>query len=172
MVVMNGFSNKNSIRMQTLFVVLILFTLSAGCQGSLLRFCRSPVLAASSLSIPPGEPVPGSWKGREVGVNYTIVRTQDRLDISGFIGFDQSMYYNFSQIRDFSMRIHFIDSQGAIIKTEGLLVAAYAYPDRQMEFSTVKNIPPGAEGIAFSYTGTAYSDGDDRVVASFFDGPC
>jgi hypothetical protein len=169
---MNGFSNKDPIKRQTLFVVLILFTLSAGCQGSLSRFCRGPVYVAGNLSIPPGEPVPGSWKGREAGVNFTMVRTQDRLDISGFIGFDQSMYYNFSQIRDFTLRIHFVDSQGAIIKTEGLLVAAYADPERRMEFSSVKNIPPGAVGIAFSYTGTAYSDGDDRVVTSFFDGPC
>ncbi|MEM5787024.1 MAG: hypothetical protein AAGU11_06870 [Syntrophobacteraceae bacterium] len=138
------------------FLVLGAFLLT-GCQST--SFYPAGVVA-------PEERIPlqaggetGTWKSRELSVEYTYVRGTGQTDIAGAVYFADSMKLNFTILHDFRLSAIFLDDEGRVLDTQGIATDRNGFDP--VPFRNRLAIPAGARSFAFSYQGTAIEGGGD-----------
>jgi hypothetical protein len=104
------------------------------------------------------------WKGDDLSVEYRYTHDQNVLDISGVVRFADVVTYNFDSVSNFHLSVFFADSQGKIVGNRGLITVARLWKTAGTEMDTIPFqtrivLPPGAETLAFGYSGFGTSSG-------------
>jgi hypothetical protein len=104
----------------------------------------------------------------ENGVKDTILETGDviitasltgageRVTLSGFLVFDQSVTYTFPVIMRFRLKMSFLDGDGRVIETRDItpVFSTFGMAPEKLHFRVSRVPPPGSKAIAFSYFGS------------------
>ena len=107
-----------------------------------------------------GGPHRGLWTGKHIEFNYTYSRTSDQVDISGDISFTKSSVYK--SARDFTLWMHFVDSEGKIVESIALLNTSSFGTGQKINKQNL-SLPAGTNSLTFSYRGESGSREDPYI---------
>ncbi len=157
---------------------LLLLTALVSCR-SIFKGYNGLIVPAENLIVLQNEgSIEGKWQTEDISVNYLYSKNVDHLKISGRIDFDDSLKYNFNRLNDFTLWVHFINSDNTIVGN--LLISPFTSLDMIEEISFEKNVelPSDTQAIVFSYSGHVseggsgqYGPGDGGVSWSFWTTP-
>ncbi len=158
--------------------MLLTVLLVAGCQSVGVNYTNKTVPQNKWIRIlMPGEQS-GKWSTNDVNLDYRYAGDGNTLRISGEVHYADPIRYNFAVIQYFHMDVIFIDPQGRVLGTEGLVSdtnnslepSGITFP---VTFDRLVRLPPNTVSIAFSYTGTARDSGrrGDFNITSFWEYP-
>jgi hypothetical protein len=88
----------------------------------------------------------GVWNTKDINLSYRYARSQGMLKISG----DCTIHKR--GLRYFQLQLFFLDAQGKVIESTGVLTATQGGP---RSFQAEKPVPQGTRSFAFGYTGEA-----------------
>lgn len=158
--------------MISLYLISGLFLL-AGCQTPGTLSSQPAAVAAK-----PGNPLveggnqSGTWKGRDVTVDYKYVRSGSQIELSGVASFSDSITLLYARLQDFQLRAVFTDEQGRIVETRPLVTSHGGFDP--VPFKTTLAIPGRTAALSFAYQGTAIESGGDEGGGGgnrFWEGP-
>lgn len=137
--------------------ILLLAVFLGGCQTISLQQTAGFVAADDQVvfSADQGE---GTWKGRDLEVQYNYSPKQQD-NFSGIVQLGTNIVYNFSTLRDFQLKVFFVDTSGNILGSQPVVTNRGNLDP--IPFRTRLIIPPNTTALAFSYQGTVLSSGKD-----------
>jgi hypothetical protein len=138
------------------FAVLALLVMGvflAGCQGSMLTAKGKPMDKSQQIMISKGGQQSGQYVSADLSVNYNYMQTADSLQISGIVQFDSSISGNYNTINNFELSLLLADTQGTVLKQQGLTSAYDNNPSTPINFSVTMSVPAQCESMAFAYEG-------------------
>jgi lipopolysaccharide assembly outer membrane protein LptD (OstA) len=146
-------------------IYLLLLTSLVSCRSVFKGYNGLTVPAENLIVLQTEGSSDGKWETEDISVNYLYTKNADQLKISGRIDFDDSLKYNFNHLYDFTLWVHFINSDNIIVGN--LIISPFTFFDQLEETSFEKNVtlPPDTQAIVFSYSGNASDDstgGHDR----------
>jgi len=147
--------------------------LLVGCQTPGTVSSQPPVVSAN-----PGNPLieggnqSGTWKGRDVTVDYKYVRNGGRVELSGVASFSDSITLLYARLQDFQLRAVIRDEQGRVVETRALATSHGGFDP--VPFKATLAVPGRTASLSFSYQGTAIESGGDEGGGGgnrFWEGP-
>jgi hypothetical protein len=153
-------------RSRLLVVICALFFICS-CQALLINPRGHMVQEDKRISIPDSGESTGVYKNEDLVLAYKMVRTADRLNISGRIQFTRRIAENFPLVRYFHLDAILVDTQGKAQYMAGLTSVSNYYSeyitpsDPPITFNTPITVSENTKSIAFSYTGKAYDPTED-----------
>lgn len=106
----------------------------------------------------------GTWIAEDMTIDYQYSLTADMLRLSGDIAVQQYMTEDFAVFRYLFVAVHFLDADNRIISPRQEVFYLLSKPVHgQLAFSKRLRLPPGAKGMAFSYTGWAHHQGGGAI---------
>lgn len=123
-----------------LCILFLLVSMSLGCRG----FIGSTVPRPSRISLLDQDTGRGVWQTEDLTLSYAYSRDRDLLRISG----EGTLYRR--GVRYFNLSLYFVDAEGTVIGSTGVLSAVGGGP---VSFQTEKTVPQGTRSFAFGYTG-------------------
>ncbi len=134
------------------FLILALLVISAGCQTVGYSELGRTVPAQDQVAILEQQQN-GSWRSRDLTVDFRYARNQGTMELSGTVYFDDHLVYNYNLLRDFHMNVLLLDGAGKVLGT-------YPVTTQRGDFSPIPfrsriAVPSSAVAVAFSYDGIA-----------------
>ncbi|MBW1694905.1 MAG: hypothetical protein JRJ41_12320 [Deltaproteobacteria bacterium] len=144
-----------------IYLSLFFMLFFTACNASLFSYLGATVDMENRIALLEGKSHKGSWKTRDLSVNYNYKMDANVLQLSGQIEFDNQIH-KFASLDHFSLWVYFLDEEGKVIGEKAIAVAGYRRMLKNISFDHNLQMPSNANGIAFGYDGTA-SDGGGSV---------
>jgi hypothetical protein len=159
------------IRCFSSIIVLCSFFLLNACQTTSLYSKTAVVSQEDRVAIPQGNET-GTWRGKDLSVNYRYSREAGQIDLSGTVNFEEHMTLGYVLLNDFRLSAIFTNEKGRIIETKGLATDRGSIGP--IPFRVRLSVPVSASAMSFSYQGTAIEGGNDGGgggISRFWQGP-
>ncbi len=140
------------------------FFFLAGCQTMPFSAQNGTVSSEDRVSISEGKQS-GSWRGKDLTVDYAGTRTGADLELNGTVRFAAHMLMGFSLLRDFHLSAILTDENGKVLETKG--ITADRGQIGPIPFRVRFSVPAGAASMAFTYSGVAVEGGGDDGGGGF-----
>jgi hypothetical protein len=142
-----------------LVAVLLAAVLTVGCQSVAMSYQKGIVPENKRIAIEDGNHT-AKWSTNEVNLDYGYSKNQGSMRLYGEVYYADPIRYNYSLVQYFHMDVIFVDSQGRVLGTAGLVTdssnpLAPSARTARVTFDRMLPVPPGTSSIAFSYTGAA-----------------
>lgn len=141
-------------------ILAVLLAVACGGYPALGLGAGGVVVPDQRIAIAPSGDTSGTWRGRDVTIDYRYSRDQGRLGIAGVLNFEDSIQYNYTLLQYFHADLIIADEGGNVLRTAPLLTAGQSGFGPE-QFSTQIVLPPQAAFFAFSYTGQVIDNDDD-----------
>lgn len=133
----------------------------AGCRILSLDYRAGRVPEQDRISIPENSEQADVWRTREAAVEYHYLRKGSDLRISGVMKLGEPITNNYSGIEYSHLDVILVDSEGNVLEMRGLMSSCWTHPEAPQPFDLRIILPPGADAMAFSYRGKAFSGGTE-----------
>ncbi len=144
--------------------IFSLFLFLSGCQTASLTSRAAPA-PEERVQIMQAQNS-GVWKGKDIWVDYKYSREDRTLMLSGVVNFGNHLVRGFEIMSDFRMRVIFIDENGRILGTSGLLADRGDFSP--ISFKKKLAIPASTASFVFDYDGNALEIGPDGASMAFW----
>jgi len=138
----------------------------AGCASVEIATTGRETLPEARITLSEAAEGGGMWEGRDLWVSFDWVRSGNALKLSGTVGFFKPVADGFAALSRFTLRVHFLDTDGRVISTSGVATAAYRKPITPLTFERNLTVPPETNAMAFSYSGRAIEGGGEGSPGS------
>lgn len=152
-------------RSASMKVIAVLWAtvLVIGCQTVEAGFQKGIVPENKRIAVEDGNHT-ARWSTNEVNLDYGYSKNQGSMRLYGEVRYADPIRYNFSLVQYFHMDVIFVDVQGKVLGTAGLVTdsnnpLAPSARTMPVKFDRTLPVPPGTSSIAFSYTGAAREGG-------------
>ena len=106
---------KNMARKVKGYSLLFLMIILVSCQSGFFSYTGALVERKNRIDLPEEGAHKGLLKTGDLSVHYSYARDSNKLQLTGFIEFDDSLKYNFSSIENFAFDVHFVNSDSKVI---------------------------------------------------------
>jgi hypothetical protein len=146
-------------------IVLSVFFLSmvVACQGRFLSYQGAVAKQESRIALQEGGLYTGSWKTRDLSMDYSYQRDQNNMELSGTVELDKSLERGFPTLEYLIISVHLLDAEGKVLENARLLTSEYRHMIKKLSFKQSIKLPPGTTAMAFSYRGRARDVGGSGV---------
>jgi len=168
---MNGFMRRCFIARWKWPSVLLASLLLWGCQGGLAGPRGDFVPSGNRILLSEGRQASGLWQTRDLSVRYRIAPAGDSLEIEGSVVFDARLSRGYQYLDRFHLRLYFVDGDGIVLDTHGLITASQGGVERGLSFRKTLVPPAGTAALALGYTGTAMGIDRGGSESPFWDFP-
>ncbi|MBN1932041.1 MAG: hypothetical protein JW786_10590 [Desulfobacterales bacterium] len=138
------------------FKGIVSFLLMVGClacQGRFYGYQGAVVGREYRILLLEGGPHQGSWRTNDLTIYYGYSKKLLRVELSGRVELAGYLQKSFSQIENFFLTLHFLDSAGTVLKSSVLLTAGYRQEIEKLSFNRLIEVVPETAAIVFSYKG-------------------
>lgn len=144
----------------------LLLSLALVLSGCASMFSYQGALIKPWLYIPleRGGSHTGVFEAHDVIVPYRYSLVSGKLELAG----DTELLHGGST-EYFTLRVHFVGADHRILGTKVLVMAPYRHRVENYPFNEEVALPPGTEGIAFSYDGEVSAIGGDDTWQFWLD---
>jgi hypothetical protein len=133
---------------------IVLATVIFSLVGCAFNYIGRTVLEEDRIVLNEGSHA-GVWSALDVRVPYRYALQGNNLRISGAVEFESRITFNFTTIKYFHLSVMFLDNEGRVISSVGIISSAYSYPKYHIPFNSRIHLPPGTAYLSFSYNGEA-----------------
>ena len=149
------------------YSLILLMVIFVSCKSGFFSYTGALVEPNNRIDLPEESAHKALLKTGDLSVHYSYARDSNRLKLTGFIEFDDSLKYNFSTIENFAFEVHFVNSDSKVIGSSIVVFFSYPQAIETIPFKHSFELPPGTYAMAFSYTGTARDvGGSDKESGS------
>ena len=148
------------------FIFVIFLLLAVACSRQMFSAEGKFVADDRQLDLKEGGPFPRDWQGKHLKIKYEYIRKKDDFQIMGDIIFKKE-----KKLWKFRCSIVFIDAAGKVLIVQGLAVAGGRRQIDKIPFKYELQLPPGAQSMAFSYSGESSGTGNSGSPKSFWSSP-
>jgi len=105
----------------------------------------------------------GVLSTNDLDLVYSITETGNTFNLTGTLEFDRSLTDSFPSIRQFRLKMSFLDNDGRVLQTVDItpLYGYYSYAPGPLPVKVSSPRPSGAGAIAFNYFGSFRGNGGD-----------
>lgn len=147
-----------------------LAVLLAGCQSGFLGGVNRMVAPEKRVPFDPGGPHEGVFKGNDFLLVYSYVKDGQSLQLSGIVEL-RGGAEGFGWLERLFARAYFYGADGRILESVGLINRGRGRSEESWRFSKTVDLPPGAVGMAFGYSGRVRGVGIDAPTWDFWGTP-
>jgi hypothetical protein len=133
------------------FVLIGLIAFQAGLFPAVAE--GDVVPKGTEIPLVEGEKTTGKWQTSELAMDYTYLKNQNSMEISGEMRLIGGLVRSFDRIQAFHLRVYFLDAQGTVIKSEGVAAGPKGGMEEVGVFQKKLTLPPNTVAIAFGYRG-------------------
>jgi hypothetical protein len=151
--------NRKGVITSAVIVFSLLFF--AGCKNFI-----TPELGviANEKSRIPLESGKNTYQGKDLKFTYELEAGADLVRIKGQLAFDRGLTDSFPIVKNFFMKMSFLDSDGRVLETVNI-TPMFTYRSQVLEPLSLTqkefNRPPGSSHFVFNYYGTFQGDTND-----------
>jgi hypothetical protein len=139
-------------------ILFLIFTLT-GCQGALLTYKGAMVREGDLIPLTDGTQRGGLYQSTDLTIEYQWAQSGNEFQLSGVVKFTPGIRGSSSMIPNFHLSLFLTDAQGKILEDRRIGTPVSSDPRDPVRFSEKWRLPPGAEKMAFSYSGQARGSG-------------
>ena len=147
-------------RLLTLFVLI---NLCIACAGSNPLNPGAWVAEEDRIPLIDGGPHKGTWKTRDVSVNYEFQEAAPSLQVKGVVELANYITMGYDSLEYFHLYIHFLEDNGTVLATQRIKSSGYYHSFRlageKVTFNRRFDLTQDAVALAFSYSGRAVAGG-------------
>jgi hypothetical protein len=147
-----------------------LAVLLAGCQSGFLGVGGGVVAAEKRIPFSPGGPHRGVHKDNDFLLVYSYVKDGRSLQISGIVEL-RGGAEGFGWLDRLFARAYFYGADGRILESRSLLSRSRGRSEESWRYAKTVDLPPGAAGMAFGYSGRVRGVGFDAPTWDFWGTP-
>jgi hypothetical protein len=144
---------KPSIIISKIGLPVILLGIVVACQGRFLSYQGAVAKQESRIALQEGGSHTGSWKTRDLSMDYRYQRDQGNMELSGTVELDKSLERGFPTLEYLILRVHLLDAEGRVLESEEILTSEYRHMVKKLSFKQSMELPQGTAAMAFSYRG-------------------
>ena len=133
------------------------------CQSPFLSYSGKIITEERRIAILESGPHTGRFQTRDIELDYTYTQERQSFNIIGTVHFKRK-----KKIWSFTMGVHFLDSTGAIINSQNLVVGGNKQMLDSMSFNRNLNFPSNSKYMSFSYSGTSSGTGNSGSPNDFW----
>lgn len=151
-----------------IFAGFFLF-LTVGCQTGFFGV-GNQVAPDKRIPFSPGGPHQGLYKANDFLLAYSYIKDGTSLQLSGTAEL-RGGGEGFGWLDQLFVRGYFYGADGRILDHEVLLIRGRGQSEDSWKFAKTLELPPGAKGMAFGYSGQVRGVGVDAPTWSFWGTP-
>jgi hypothetical protein len=125
----------------------------AGCQAGLFSYVGTTARPENRLALVPDTESSGTWRTPDIIVDYVFKPTQQTLALKATVNLAGHMQRGYSFASNVFLGVHFLDSENRVLASRSFALSGNRTPIRQWRIERQLEIPPGADAVAFSYSG-------------------
>jgi hypothetical protein len=156
----DGMCSKNATlitpRLLTLFVLI---NLCIACAGSNPLSPGAWVAEEDRIPLIDGGPHKGTWKTRDLSVNYEFQEAAPSLQVKGVVELANYITMGYDSLEYFHLYIHFLEDNGTVLATQRIKSSGYYHSFRlageKVTFNRRFDLTQDTVALAFSYSGRA-----------------
>lgn len=143
--------------------------LTVGCQAGFFGI-GNQVAPEKRIPFSPGGPRQGLYKANDFLLAYSYIVDGRSLQLSGTAEL-RGGAEGFGWLNRLFVSAYFYGGDGQILDHEVLLIRGRGQTEDSWNFAKTLELPPGAEGLAFGYSGQVRGVGVDAPTWSFWGTP-
>lgn len=133
--------------------------LLTGCQSVPMSHVGGRVPAQKRMALAQDGSHSATYRAEDVLIDYKYSRNQSLLDLSGSIGFTDSIRQSFRRIEGFHADVIFVNENGVVVDSQALTTSSSDSSDSPILFKTSVTVSQDVVAISFAYTGNAIATG-------------
>jgi hypothetical protein len=138
-------------------IVLIIVTMNIilfGCQPATTNYFRGASAAEmGAIAITADLKNEQVWQDLYLTVNYQLFRTDDRLNITGSMGFSESSKTNYNRVSDMKLKLFLLDENLIVIDSMDIARTLSYRLDDETKFNRTLPLDSHVVALAFGYDG-------------------
>ena len=154
-------SKNKSLMASKLLTLFVLINLCIACAGGTSLSPGAWVAEEDRIRVVDGGPHKGSWKTRDLTIQYEYQEASPSLQVKGVVELANYITMGYSTLEYLHLYIHFLESNGTVLATKR--IRAFGYQvfrlEKEITFNERLDLTQDSVAFAFSYSGKATSGG-------------
>ena len=154
-------SNKITLSAPRLLALFLLISPIIACAGGNPLSPGAWVPEEDRIAVMDGGPHTGSWKTRDLSIQYEHQEASTNLQVKGVVKFANYIPMGYNVLEYLHVNIHLLEANGIVLFTQRIRSFSYFRSFREigdLTFDAQYELPQDAVAFAFSYSGKV-SDG-------------
>ena len=144
-----------------LLTLFVLINLCIACAGVNPLSPGAWVAEEDRIALMDGGPHKGTWKTRDLSVNYEYQEAAPSLQVKGVVKLASYIPMGYDALEYFHLYIHFLEDNGTVLATQKIKSHGFRQSFRltgdEMSFNGRFDLTQDTVALAFSYSGRAVS---------------
>ena len=140
---------KNGLR----WFFCLLALLASGCVETAMMYHGNEVSHVQVVTLQEGVQNAGTWETFDVVIDYTYLKNEEVLELSGDVELGQSYQMIYDVLRYLDLYLFFTDEDSRVLETVAFRGFLTYTTDDQRKFTRSCKVPAGTVGISFGYDG-------------------
>lgn len=134
-------------------IICLLAVCGAACVDTAMMFHGQTITSVPIVALEDGVESAGTWETFDLVINYSCLKKNENLEISGQVELGQSYQMVYDQLRYLNLYLFFTDADSKVLETVYLPGFLTYTTDDRRSFSHSYNVPAGTVGLSFGYDG-------------------